>query len=142
MNEPQSNLRRFVFADERTLLAAVLRREPRAWAELVRRYEPPVRRAIARILAAHVTDVDARDAVREVVANVYLGLLEQDLAQLRVMYSDAAIGAGLLGDQLGRWATRVTWAWVHATARQPVPMGDAVLAPAPVRGARWIAHGL
>jgi hypothetical protein len=138
MNELDPTPRRFIFADERTLLAAVLRREPLAWAELVRRYEPPVRRAIGRILAAHVTDADARDAVREVVADVYLGLVERDLLRLRAI----DLRQGLLGDQLARWATRVTWAWVQAAARQPLPIGDAGTAPAPGRGARWLALGV
>jgi hypothetical protein len=138
MNELDAIARHFIFADERTLLAAVLRKDARAWAELVRRYEPPVRRAIARVLAAHVTDADARSAVREVVSDVYLGLLERDLCQLRAI----DLRQGLLGDQLARWATRVTWAWVRAAARRPVPVGDAALEPAPGRGARWLALGL
>jgi hypothetical protein len=137
MSHPEFASRHFSFADERTLVAAVLRRDGAAWAELVRRYEPPVRLAIGRILVGHVDAAAARADVREVVADVYLGLVEGDLARLRAF--DPA--RGLLGDFLAQWATRVTWAWVRTSTPLPCPVGD-VPAPAPGRGARWLAFGL
>jgi hypothetical protein len=104
--------RTYHFADERSLVAAVLRRDPAAWTELVRRYQPTVRSAIRRRLVGRVDESSAAAAVRTIVPEVYRGLVEDDMARLRA----CAATAGLVGDQLASWAAEVTSAWVRRSA--------------------------
>jgi hypothetical protein len=101
--------RTYHFADERSLVAAVLRRDPAAWTELVRRYQPTVRGAIRRRLVGRVDEAGAPAAVRSIVPEVYRGLVEDDMARLRA----CAATAGLVGDQLASWATEVTATWIR-----------------------------
>jgi hypothetical protein len=103
--------RSYHFADERSLVAGVLRRDPAAWTELVRRYQPSVRDAIRRRLVGRVDEAGAAAAVRAIVPQVYRGLVDDDMARLRA----CAAAAGLVGDQLAAWAAEVTSAWVRST---------------------------
>jgi hypothetical protein len=114
MNKVDSFVRDFHFADEGTLLTSVLRRDPAAWAELVVRYEPAVRRAIRRtLIQAAIDGESAAPAVRDIVSAVYHGLVEGQMARLRTFDPDA----GLLGDWLDGWAESVATAWVRHARR-------------------------
>jgi DNA-directed RNA polymerase specialized sigma24 family protein len=68
--------------DEGTLVELVLARDARAWRELVRRYEPMVRRRVRQVVARAAQTLGGRDAVDEIVGDYYLALLEHDMRRL------------------------------------------------------------
>lgn len=73
------------------ILAAVLRREPRAWRDLVRRHDARLREAVQEIAGSEDPLPDAD--VDDVLGDFWLMLLEDDLRRLR----------GFTGDDLEGW---------------------------------------
>src|SRR6186713_958095 len=77
------------------LLAHVLRRDERAWNELVRRYRNLIYRCIAKVAHRHARGLPAAD-VEEIFAEVLVALVAGDLRKLR-LYNPRR------GMKLGSW---------------------------------------
>lgn len=66
------------------LLDALVRREDRAWAELVRRYDKMLRAMVKRRISRALCDVLPSDAAEDVMGTFYLKLVEHDMRKLRI----------------------------------------------------------
>ena len=117
--------------DEAALLRGVLRRDPMAWREFVRRYEPVMRRQIGRVLSCR------KDITDEVMSDVYLRLLDKNMRKLRAF--DRSRGA-TLGTWLGMVAcdaARRRRTGANRNRRQYVDIDRANI-DGTDRGGRWI----
>jgi RNA polymerase sigma-70 factor (ECF subfamily) len=100
---------------DRELLARVLRREERAWNELVRRYRALIYRCITKVTAKYAPYTASAD-LDEVFAEVLLALLRDDMHKLR-MYDPAR------GTKLGSWigiiAVNAAFDYLRSAIRRP-----------------------
>jgi excisionase family DNA binding protein len=97
-------------ADDDGLIVRVLRRDERAWRQLVRRYEPTLRSLLAD------DDEVAPAQVDDVLGDLWLRLMEDDLRRLRAF---AASKSAPLSAWLAMQATQVAFA--HAQKRHDTP---------------------
>ena len=110
--------------DDAELVRATLAKEQAAWRELMRRYAG-VLLAAAHDIDAGLSDADADD----VVANLWLSLIERDMHQLRAF--DPSRGAALLS-----WLTIRLYQLIYERQRrreaepQTVPLVEATKIPA------------
>ena len=98
------------------LLAAVLRRDQRAFAELLRRYRGLLFRCITRITARYERVLGSED-VEEVFAEVCMALWSDDLRRLRAFDPNRGMK---LGSWLGLIATHTTYDFLRRVARRPI----------------------
>ena len=83
------------------LLDAMLRRDNRAWTELMRRFDPLLRIVVRRRLIRSMGTVLASDAVDDVMGAFYLDLVERDMRKLRTW------GDGPRRAKLSTWLTMI-----------------------------------
>ena len=98
------------------LLRAVLRRDERAWCELLRRFRGLIYRCITKVLCRYES-VLCNETVNEVFSDVCLNLLRNDLKKLRAY--DPARGSKL-GTWIGLLTIHTAYDHLRVTARQPV----------------------
>ncbi|HVK72145.1 MAG TPA: sigma-70 family RNA polymerase sigma factor [Kofleriaceae bacterium] len=100
---------------DRELLARVLRREERAWNEMVRRYRALIYRCITKVTGKYSLYASNAD-VDEVFAEVLLALLRDDMHKLR-MYDPTR------GTKLGSWigiiAVNAAFDYLRSAIRRP-----------------------
>jgi len=100
---------------DRELLARVLRKEERAWNELVRRYRALIYRCITKVTAKYAPYCSNAD-VDEVFAEVLLALLRDDCHKLR-MYDPSR------GTKVGSWigiiAVNAAFDYLRSAIRRP-----------------------
>ncbi len=100
---------------DRELLARVLRREERAWNEMVRRYRSLIYRCITKVTGKYAPYASNAD-VDEVFAEVLLALLREDMHKLR-MYDPTR------GTKLGSWvgiiAVNAAFDYLRSAIRRP-----------------------
>jgi RNA polymerase sigma-70 factor, ECF subfamily len=106
---------------EAELVECVLRREPRAWSELVRRYRPIILRCISGVLSR--SRITSGSDTEEVYAEVMASLWRDDMKKLRL--HDPARGARL-GSWLGLLAKNAAHDFLRSNARRNVtdPVDD------------------
>jgi RNA polymerase sigma-70 factor (ECF subfamily) len=107
--------RSFAERSDEALLTAVLRRDQRAFAELLRRYRGLLFRCITRITARYHR-VLGGDDVEEIFAEVCLALWGDDLRRLRAF--DPLRGMKL-GSWLGLIASHATYDFLRRLSRRP-----------------------
>ena len=105
---------------ETELVWHALRRDPRAWAELVRRYRPVIFRCITRILGRMGSRLSSHDA-EEVYAEVMMSLWRDDMRKLRLY--DPERGAKL-GSWIGLMAKNAAYDYLRSCINRPIPEGD------------------
>ncbi len=123
--------------DDKALLDAVLRRDGKAWRELVRRHEPVVRHQVGRVLARH-REVLPSDAVDDIVGDFYVGLMGGEMRKLRG-YARSSRTAKL-ASWLGLLATQAAFRYLRRMYRNlAVPrVEDRDLDPN--RGGEWLGR--
>ena len=105
----------YVSLQDDLLLVAVLRRDPRAFAELVRRYRGLLFRCITRITGRYRRVLASEDQ-DEIFAEVCVALWSDDLRRLRA-YDP---GRGMkLGSWLGLITSHATYDFLRRVARRP-----------------------
>jgi hypothetical protein len=87
--------------DERALVAAALGKDPEAFAELIRRYDPVVRYKIWRVLGG--AQLVAPEQLDGVIADFWCALVDDDLSALAAWHAD---GGELLAAALAALATQ------------------------------------
>jgi RNA polymerase sigma-70 factor (ECF subfamily) len=98
------------------LLRKVLRSEPRAWNELVRRYRSLVYRCVTKVIGRYESVLSSADA-DEIYAEVMMSLVRDDMRKLRLY--DARRGTKL-SSWIGMIATNVSYDFLRGTARRPI----------------------
>lgn len=138
-NDPR-DLRTFT---EGELLDAVLRRDNRAWAELMRRFDPMLRTVVRRRLARALPTMLPSDAIDDVMGAFYLDLLERDMNKLRLW------GNGPRRAKLSTWLTMIVCQIAldhlrsaHSRKRLPGKLRREYGSPDldPNRGGAWIGE--
>lgn len=104
-----------MWTDEQ-LLARVLRREARAWAELVRRYRALVYRCINRVNQRYGNNLAEAD-LEEIFADVMMNLVRDDMHKLRVYNPERGMK---LGSWLGMLAMNAAYDYLRGVARRPL----------------------
>lgn len=108
---------------DQLLLPAVLRRDPRAFAELLRRYRGLLYRCITRITGRYQRVLASED-LDEIFAEVCVALWADDLRRLRAF--DPSRGMKL-GSWLGLITNHATYDFLRRVARRPAKEDLAVL---------------
>jgi RNA polymerase sigma-70 factor (ECF subfamily) len=98
------------------LLRRVLRKDARAWNELVRRFRSLVYRCITKVIGRYDSVLSSADA-DEVYAEVMVSLVRDDMRKLRLY--DARRGTKL-SSWLGMIATNTAYDFLRGTARRPI----------------------
>ena len=126
---------------EGALLDAVLRRDNLAWQEMLRRYDPMLRRVVRRRLARALRTVLPSDAIDDVMGAFYLDLVEADMRKLRTW------GDGPRKSKLSTWLTMIVCqiAVEHIRAsysrrRLPRQLREENRDTDPNRGGAWIGE--
>src|SRR5262249_8173734 len=98
------------------LLDCVLRRQERAWAELMRRYRGLIYRCITKVTSRY-DSVLSSEVSNEIFADVCVNLLRDDMRKLRAYDADRG---SKLGSWLGLIAIHSAYDYLRSTARQPI----------------------
>lgn len=116
MNDVQLELATLRKASDAALLAAVLGKDERAWQEILRRFRPLIFRCILRVVKRYDASLSEED-IREIFADVCLGLLRDDMRKLRAY--DPKRGARL-GSWLGLLSINCACDFLRQKKRRPV----------------------
>lgn len=111
-NEGESGDREKPIVDERRLIEELLRRSPGAWNELVTRYQRLVYAQVMRAMPSRRSDRDS-GLVEDIVAEVFMGLLKNEMSTLRSFRGQCKISTWL-----SVIARRVCWRYVARLPRE------------------------
>ena len=101
---------------DRELLQHVLRRDARAWTELVRRYRPLIYRCITKVTLRYAPRLSSAD-VEEIYGDVMMQLVREDMHKLRI-YNPAR--GTKLGSWIGMIAVNAAYDFLRGVGRRPM----------------------
>lgn len=101
---------------DRDLLRAVLRNDPRGWAELVRRFRPLIYRCVTKVTLKHAPNLGSAD-LDEIYADVLMQLVRDDMHKLR-LYNPSR--GTKLGSWIGMIAVNAAYDFLRGAGRRPL----------------------
>lgn len=101
---------------DRVLLHRVLRRDERAWNELIRRYRAVIYRCISKVTLKLAPNLSSAD-IDEIYAEVLMALVRNDMHKLRLYRSDRGTK---LSSWIGLLSINAAYDFLRAAARAPM----------------------
>ena len=101
---------------DRELLTHTLRREPRAWTELVRRYRSLIYRCITKVTLKYTRSLASAD-VEEIYADVMMQLVRDEMHKLRIYNPQRGTK---LGSWIGMISVNAAYDFLRSAGRRPL----------------------